>query len=70
MKKRVSSRERNPALKLSDAASAVESQTNILESFEGEIESIDEATGKLSVLIEIFGRQTPYEVEYHEVERP
>jgi transcriptional antiterminator NusG len=48
----------------------VKIKTGAFESFEGEIESIDEATGKLSVLIEIFGRQTPYEVEYHEVERP
>jgi len=48
----------------------VKIKTGAFESFEGEIESIDEATGKLSVLIEIFGRPTPYEVEYHEVERP
>lgn len=40
------------------------------ETFEGEIESIDETTGKISVLIEIFGRPTPVELEYHEVERP
>jgi transcriptional antiterminator NusG len=40
------------------------------ETFEGEIEAIDETTGKISVLIEIFGRPTPVELEYHEVERP
>jgi transcriptional antiterminator NusG len=40
------------------------------ETYEGEIDSIDEATGKISVLIEIFGRPTPVELEYHEVERP
>jgi hypothetical protein len=45
-------------------------KSGTFESFEGEIDVIDEATGKLSVLIEIFGRQTPHEVEYHEVERP
>lgn len=44
--------------------------TGPFETFEGEIESIDEATGKISVLIEIFGRPTPVELEYHEVERP
>lgn len=48
----------------------VKIKSGAFESFEGEIESIDEVTGKLSVLIEIFGRPTPYEVEYHEVERP
>ena len=48
----------------------VKIKSGAFESFEGEIDAIDEATGKLSVLIEIFGRQTPYEVEYHEVERP
>ncbi|MFT5323953.1 MAG: transcriptional antiterminator NusG [Planctomycetaceae bacterium] len=44
--------------------------TGPFETFEGEIDSIDEATGKISVLIEIFGRPTPVELEYHEVERP
>ena len=44
--------------------------TGPFETFEGEIESIDETTGKISVLIEIFGRPTPVELEYHEVERP
>ena len=48
----------------------VKIKTGPFESFEGEIESIDETTGKITVLIEIFGRATPYEVEYHEVERP
>lgn len=48
----------------------VKIKSGAFESFEGEIDAIDEATGKLSVLIEIFGRPTPYEVEYHEVERP
>lgn len=40
------------------------------ESFEGMIDLIDESTGKLTVMIEIFGRPTPVELEYHEVERP
>ena len=44
--------------------------TGPFETFEGEIDTIDEATGKISVLIEIFGRPTPVELEYHEVERP
>ena len=48
----------------------VKVKTGPFESFEGEIDSIDESTGKINVLIEIFGRPTPVELEYHEVERP
>lgn len=39
------------------------------ESFEGSIEKVDEASGKVSVLIEIFGRPTPVELEHWQVER-
>lgn len=39
------------------------------ESFEGSIEAIDEANGKITVLIEIFGRSTPVELEYWQVEK-
>jgi transcription termination/antitermination protein NusG len=48
----------------------VKIKAGAFESFEGEVDSVDEATGKISVLIEIFGRPTPVELEYHEVERP
>ena len=39
------------------------------ESFEGEIDEVDQASGKISVLIEIFGRHTPAELEYWQVEK-
>ncbi|MBV11707.1 transcription termination/antitermination protein NusG [Rubinisphaera sp.] len=39
------------------------------ESFEGSIEAIDDASGKISVLIEIFGRPTPVELEHWQVEK-
>jgi transcription antitermination factor NusG len=39
------------------------------ESFEGTVEAIDEEHGKITISIEIFGRQTPVEVEYWQVKR-
>lgn len=39
------------------------------ESFEGSVEAVDEASGKVSVLIEIFGRPTPVELEYWQIEK-
>jgi len=38
------------------------------EGFEGLIDAIDEANGRVSVLVEIFGRSTPVELEYWQVE--
>lgn len=38
------------------------------ESFEGTIDEIDESSGKVSVLIEIFNRTTPVELEHWQVE--
>ncbi|WP_459555923.1 transcription termination/antitermination protein NusG [Lacunimicrobium album] len=40
------------------------------ESFQGTIEAVDESSGKITVLIEIFGRPTPVELDYWQVERP
>lgn len=39
------------------------------ESFMGTIEAIDDANGKITVLIQIFGRPTPVDLEYWQVER-
>jgi transcriptional antiterminator NusG len=38
------------------------------ESFEGEVSSIDEASGRVIVMINIFGRSTPVELEYWQIE--
>lgn len=39
------------------------------ESFEGEVGSIDEQSGRITVMINIFGRSTPVELEYWQVEQ-
>ncbi|QDU81760.1 hypothetical protein Pla110_35050 [Polystyrenella longa] len=39
------------------------------QNFEGVIDSIDEASGKITVLIEIFGRSTSVELEYWQLEK-
>ena len=39
------------------------------EGFEGNIDAVDEASGKVTVLIEIFSRPTPTELEYWQIEK-
>ena len=38
------------------------------ESFEGDVSNIDEASGRVVVMINIFGRSTPVELEYWQIE--
>jgi transcriptional antiterminator NusG len=38
------------------------------ENFEGEVDTIDEGNGRVSVMINIFGRSTPVELEYWQIE--
>ncbi|MFP6768707.1 MAG: transcription termination/antitermination protein NusG [Planctomycetaceae bacterium] len=51
------------------AGDVVKIKDGPFESFEGEIDEVDQASGKISVLIEIFGRHTPAELEYWQVEK-
>ena len=48
---------------------AVKVNSGPFEAFDGTVESVDETSGNIAVLIEIFGRPTPIEFEYHELER-
>ena len=38
------------------------------ENFEGDVEVIDEANGRVTVMINIFGRSTPVELEHWQAE--
>ena len=38
------------------------------ENFEGEVEGIDEANGRVTVMLSIFGRSTPVDIEYWQIE--
>ena len=38
------------------------------ENFEGEVNRIDEANGQVTVMINIFGRSTPVELEHWQLE--
>lgn len=48
---------------------AVKIKEGAFESFEGTVESIDEANGKITVLIQIFGRPTPVDLEHWQAEQ-
>jgi transcriptional antiterminator NusG len=39
------------------------------ESYEGEVDSVDERRGMVSVIVSIFGRSTPVEVGYWQIEK-
>lgn len=64
------SKEAEPAKIKIDFATGdvVKIKEGTFESFEGTIEAVDDASGKITVLIEIFGRSTPVELEYWQVE--
>lgn len=52
--------------KLSDR---VRIKEGTFENFEGDVEGIDEANGRVTVMINIFGRSTPVELEHWQIEQ-
>ena len=58
-----------PKLKINFSVSdRVKINEGTFDNFEGEVSSIDEASGRITVMINIFGRSTPVELEYWQVE--
>jgi transcriptional antiterminator NusG len=59
-----------PVVKFSVAVGdVVKVKEGAFESFEGSVDSMDETTGKVKVIIEIFGRPTEVELEHWQVEK-
>ncbi|MFV2067718.1 MAG: transcription termination/antitermination protein NusG [Pirellulales bacterium] len=58
-----------PKLKISfREGDRVKINEGTFENFEGEVSSLDQASGRVVVMINIFGRSTPVELEYWQVE--
>jgi transcription termination/antitermination protein NusG len=49
-------------------ADRVRIKEGTFENFEGNVEAIDQANGRVTVMINIFGRSTPVELEYWQIE--
>ncbi len=62
--------EKQPKLEIGfQAGDRVKIKEGTFESFEGEVESIDQANGQVTIMINIFGRSTPVTLEYWQIER-
>jgi transcriptional antiterminator NusG len=58
-----------PKVKISFAVGDhVKIKEGTFENFEGEVATIDETNGRVTVLINIFGRSTPVDIEYWQIE--
>ena len=58
-----------PRLKISfRKGDRVKINEGTFENFEGEVEQIDEANGRVTVILSIFGRSTPVDIEYWQIE--
>lgn len=58
-----------PKLKIGfNVGDRVKINEGTFENFEGEVHTIDETSGRVTVMINIFGRSTPVELEYWQIE--
>ncbi len=61
--------EKAPKLKIAfRVGERVKINEGTFENFEGDVDSIDETNGRVTVMINIFGRSTPVELEYWQIE--
>ena len=61
--------EEAPKLKIPfNVGDRVKINEGTFDNFEGEVDSFDEASGRVTVMINIFGRSTPVELEYWQIE--
>lgn len=61
--------EEQPRLKISfKSGDRVKINEGTFENFEGEVDNIDQTNGRVTVMINIFGRSTPVELEYWQIE--
>lgn len=61
--------EKAPKLKIAFVqGDRVKIKEGTFENFEGEVDAIDETNGRVTVMINIFGRSTPVELEYWQIE--
>lgn len=61
--------EEAPKLKIGfQVGDRVKINEGTFENFEGDVDSIDQANGRVTVMINIFGRSTPVELEYWQLE--
>ena len=61
--------EKAPKLKIGfTTGEHVKINEGTFENFEGEVDTIDETNGRVTVMINIFGRSTPVELEYWQIE--
>ncbi|MDY0168982.1 MAG: transcription termination/antitermination protein NusG [Thermoguttaceae bacterium] len=62
--------QKQPKLEIGfQAGDRVKIKEGTFESFEGEVDSIDQANGQVTIMINIFGRSTPVTLEYWQIEK-
>ncbi len=63
--------EDSPKLKIGyQVGDKIKVKEGTFENFEGEVHQIDMGSGRVTVMINIFGRSTPVELEYWQIETP